>query len=148
MRIATFTQTPACPIIRDPRQWLADNRPVVDRLLAFARSLPHAAGLAANQVEIDGVRLTHRFFAMNTGSVWLVCLNPRLDRIYGEHRTVEETCLSWPGKTVVARRWTAIDARYWDENGDEILGLKLAGWPAQVFQHETDHLDGVTMSVA
>ena len=148
MRIVTFTQTPACPIIYDTRQWLADNLPIVERLLAFARALPTAAGLAANQVEIDGVRLRHRFFVMNFGKAWAACLNPRIDGRNGEFYTAEETCLSWPGKAIVTRRWPSVEASFCDINGDEILGLRLDGWLAQVFQHETDHLDGVGMKVA
>jgi len=41
----------------------------------------------------------------------------------------------------VRRRWLDITARWTDENGKQ-HEERLHGWPARIFQHETDHLSG------
>ena len=146
MRVMVFSQTPACGVMPDPKKWLGTGRSVVNLLVCFAKSMPFAVGLAANQVEVDGKRLSHRFFMMNIGGTWLVCLNPCIVNKYGRPFMAEEECLSWPGRVLGAKRWLAVDADYCDESGCKISGRRLDGWPAQIFQHETDHLNGVILN--
>ena len=52
-----------------------------------------------------------------------------------------EGCLSFDGYQAVRRRWLDITARWTDENGKQ-HEERLHGWPARIFQHETDHLSG------
>lgn len=72
----------------------------------------------------------------------LVFINPVITKLSKEKQEVEEGCLSvrWKyGKIVRAKKATV---KAYDENG--VLFLRGAsGLLAQVFQHETDHLDGV-----
>jgi peptide deformylase len=72
----------------------------------------------------------------------LVYINPMMVKLSRERKYVEEGCLSirWLyGKVKRATRAT-IKAR--DENGKEFT-RGASGLLAQIFQHETDHLDGV-----
>ena len=41
----------------------------------------------------------------------------------------------------VRKRWLDITARWQDEDGNK-HEEHLHGWPARIFQHETDHLSG------
>ncbi|RSX58110.1 peptide deformylase [Bifidobacterium samirii] len=70
-----------------------------------------------------------------------VIINPSYEPVGEETRSFYEGCLSFDGYQAVRRRWLDIDARWQDEDGtwhEE----RLHGWPARIFQHETDHLSG------
>ena len=56
-------------------------------------------------------------------------------------RSFYEGCLSFAGYQAVRRRWLDIIARWQDEDGNR-HEERLHGWPARIFQHETDHLSG------
>jgi peptide deformylase len=52
-----------------------------------------------------------------------------------------EACFSVPLATGCVQRYTHIRATYQNEAGETIRRV-LSDWPARVFQHEADHLDG------
>jgi len=101
----------------------------------------HGVGLAAPQV---GVPI--RLFVFNPtgrGEDEGVCVNPRIvDRDGSE--TAEEGCLSLPGVTCKIKRFARVTVRGQDLSGRPIE-LAGEGLIARVFQHETDHLDGVLL---
>ncbi|MFB8003450.1 peptide deformylase [Nocardia sp. NPDC056000] len=53
-----------------------------------------------------------------------------------------EGCLSMPGYQAVVSRPESIVATYQDVDGVQHTE-RLSGWPARIFQHETDHLHGI-----
>lgn len=72
----------------------------------------------------------------------LVCINPKIVKISKDRKIVEEGCLSVRylyGKT---KRATKARIRAYSEKG-ELFELGGSGLLAQIFQHETDHLDGI-----
>jgi peptide deformylase len=96
-------------------------------------------GLAAPQV---GVAL--RLFVMNaTGEEKdrLVFINPVLDQLAGAAEA-EEGCLSLPGINVQVKRAARARVRAFDLAGKPFT-LEAGDLPARVWQHETDHLNGV-----
>lgn len=68
-------------------------------------------------------------------------INPKYEPVGDRTASFYEGCLSVPGVEAVRRRWLDIVATWQDENGRS-HEQKLHGWPARIFQHETDHLDG------
>lgn len=68
-------------------------------------------------------------------------INPHYEPLGSETRSFYEGCLSVPGFQAVRRRWLDVSATWQDENGVE-HSERLHGWPARIFQHETDHLSG------
>lgn len=70
-----------------------------------------------------------------------VILNPRYTPVGDATRSFYEGCLSFDGYQAVRRRWLDIDAEWDDEEGSHHKE-RLHGWPARIFQHETDHLSG------
>lgn len=64
----------------------------------------------------------------------------------GKKEPMWEGCLSFGTKNspvfAQAMRYKKITVKYHDENGD-LQSKMLEGLPAHVFQHETDHLNGV-----
>ena len=65
----------------------------------------------------------------------------RYEPIGTETRSFYEGCLSFDGYQAVRKRWLDITARWQDEDGNK-HEEHLHGWPARIFQHETDHLSG------
>ncbi len=105
-------------------------------------------GLAANQV---GIR--ENFFFAAPGAkfegktVGHLCINPTW-RPHPTGQEVEifgEGCLSLPGELYAVKRWSTIFATWMNTQGHIRRDVKLRGQAAQVFQHEHDHLRGVTL---
>jgi len=111
---------------------------VAPEMFAFMESTDDGIGLAAPQV---GLRV--RLFVMQIDDRKYVCVNPEILDHGTETETNEEGCLSFPDLYVKVKRVTEITVRYWDENGEEHNEV-LTGLASRCFQHELDHLNGVT----
>ena len=59
-----------------------------------------------------------------------------------EEITGMEGCFSVPGRNGLVRRYKFIEANFFSIDGTE-LSMVLDGWSARVFQHETDHIEGI-----
>lgn len=69
-------------------------------------------------------------------------VDPKIIKIGSSTSLEEESCLSLPGISVLVERPTWIKVKYTSLTGTKIES-KLTGFPARVFQHEYDHLDGI-----
>lgn len=94
-----------------------------------------ALGLAANQCGL-GIRV---FVCKDIYAVF----NPEILRFSEEKSYDEEGCLSFPRLWVNVKRSDEIDVRYQNIDGDTVTET-LRGLNARIFQHETDHLNGIT----
>jgi peptide deformylase len=94
-------------------------------------------GLSANQCG-----LPYRVFVME-GDPPFACFNPKIVDVSQELATLNEGCLSYPGVFVPMKRPGHIRVRFATPSGN-IVTKKFTGMTARVFQHELDHLDGVT----
>lgn len=72
----------------------------------------------------------------------LVCINPTITKLSRERTLVEEGCLSVRYLYGTIERAKKARVRAYDENG-VAFELGGSGLLAQIFQHETDHLDGI-----
>jgi peptide deformylase len=102
-------------------------------------------GLAANQIGI-----TKRFFAIGHESFDVfkkpaIIYNPVLVNADEEQELRQEGCLSFPGVWVQVSRPKTIMVRYQNNKGEFLLS-RLEGLEARCFQHELDHLDGITFN--
>ena len=100
-------------------------------------------GLAANQIGI-----TKRFFAIGSESFDkiqkpVIMWNPSIVRASEEKTLNVEGCLSFPGLFVKVLRPERVTVR-WQNLKGETLMQHLDGYEAKCFQHELDHLDGIT----
>ena len=91
--------------------------------------------MAANMIGIK-----KRIIIVNLGFRNLVMYNPVIEK-KSESYEAEEGCLSLEGvrKTI---RYQNVEVEYLDENWKK-QRIKLSGWPAQICQHEIDHLNGI-----
>lgn len=70
-------------------------------------------------------------------------LNPEILH-YSDEKTKDwEGCLSVPSMRGLVPRHEQIDVRYYDQQGHE-HNKTLTGFIARIFQHELDHLNGLT----
>lgn len=94
-------------------------------------------GLAANQVGI-----AMRFFVYDDGDGHSgFVANPELSELKQED-TIDEGCLSIPGPFHPTTRSLKVRLRGLDLRGDRI-DIKAEGLLARIFQHESDHLNGM-----
>ena len=72
----------------------------------------------------------------------IICINPKITKLSKDREDMDEGCLSvrWLYGKVKRSKKASIEA--YDENGKK-FSRGASGLLAQVFQHETDHLDGV-----
>lgn len=105
-------------------------------------------GLAANQV---GLGMNFFFVAasvkLEKGGAGVLCVNPEWRPCPDASiKCFEgEGCLSLPGKRFLVDRYTSILATWMNTQGHWRKNVKLTGLAAQVFQHEHDHLRGITL---
>ena len=102
-----------------------------DTLLANRET---CVGLAANMIGVQ-----KRVIIFNLGLVPMVMFNPVLKSFSGPYET-EEGCLSLVGVRPT-KRYETIRVAYRDSKWQEQT-ITLTGFPAQICQHELDHLEG------
>lgn len=93
-------------------------------------------GLAAPQIGVNA-----RAFVMRSEQI-IGVFNPRIVDRSTETIVLEEGCLSYPNLFVKIRRPKKIRARYTLPDGETVTRV-FDGMTARVFQHETDHLNGL-----
>ena len=90
--------------------------------------------MAANMI---GVK--KRIIIVNAGFRDIIMFNPVIVRKSGPYET-EEGCLSLPGVRKT-KRYQNIESN--TTTGIGKTTPKFTGWPAQICQHEMDHLEGI-----
>ncbi|MBY6019047.1 peptide deformylase [Halomonas denitrificans] len=73
----------------------------------------------------------------------VVLINPEILNTSGQLVSFVEGCLSVPGIRGNVRRPDNVEVRYLDTQGQP-QQLSLSGFPARIFLHEFDHLEGRT----
>lgn len=131
------------PILTSPCQEFDFQNPPFDPI-QFAKDLTkfmydcNGIGLAANQVGVP-----YRVFAMRGEPENFVCYNPKLVQPSEMTIELEEGCLTYPGLLVKITRPQHVRVRFTVPNG-ETMTKQFTGLTARTFQHELDHLDGIT----
>jgi len=101
-------------------------------------------GLAANQVNENLQIFVIDKKLADEHSVPDVLINPEITEPSKDVDEMEEGCLSIPEYFVNIKRAKKIKIKALDENGKKIK-FKARGFLARVLQHETDHLNGLTI---
>lgn len=129
------------PVLRRPTSLVTEiDGPlvkVVEAMYVTMHAVP-GSGLAACQVGVQ-----KRFFVYDEydGEGPAVVINPEIVETKGSS-PYEEGCLSIPGYGFEVVRAEVVTIRGLDLDGREIV-VEADGHMARVFQHETDHLDGI-----
>ena len=128
----------------DPKEVLSTStQKIISEMFESLASQKDGVALAAPQIGYS-----KRLFVVSahifdtTTPPPLVYINPKIVKRSNDKKNMEEGCLScrwWYGKTKRASRVT-IEAI--DQDG-VLFEQDASGLLAQIFQHETDHLDGI-----
>ncbi len=94
-------------------------------------------GLSANQIGLD-----MRFFIAKTENKYYAIFNPVITKTSKETTIMEEGCLSAPEVYGPVERPEKIVLEGFGINAKKIK-IKAWGLLARIFQHETDHLNGI-----
>ncbi|KJV07483.1 peptide deformylase [Methylocucumis oryzae] len=116
-------------------------------LMLETLSQSEGVGIAAPQLHVNqriiviASRPTKRYpYAPSMPAT--VMINPCITAHSEQQEKDWEGCLSIPGIRALVPRYIDIEATYIDLKG-EPQSTRLTGFPARVFQHEYDHLDGL-----
>ena len=131
------------PILRERARKIAPEEiksSTIQKLISDMKETVGPAGgigLAAPQVGFS-LRLVVIFIEGKT----IALINPEIINFSWRKETVEEGCLSVPGKFGLVKRSKTITVIAFDENGKP-LKFKATDLFARVIQHEVDHINGV-----
>jgi peptide deformylase len=117
------------------------NAAVIEREMLETMNASNGIGLAGNQVG-----LLRRVFVMKLQDGREIgCFNPWI--MNGDNNLIDgdEGCLSFPSLWLKIKRHKKITAAYLDNTGKQCI-IELEGIDARCFQHELDHLDGITFT--
>lgn len=118
---------------------------IIERLEEELEASPiQGIGLAANQININKrvcILRVPNFDNERPAIYGYNFVNPVISEKKNPILVKNEGCLSYPGKYVETLRYRDIVVK----DSLEPAGRKLTGWAAVCCQHETDHLNGVTM---
>jgi peptide deformylase len=143
-------QTPRIPEMETHiSHFIEYNKETLTSFLNFARNYPNTIGLAANQVSLNGERWMARFFAYYNENVshWELVIDPKITKYLGWKEKKNEGCKTWYGKHMVAERYKAVQVSYFDMNDEFHENEIFTNYTAQIWQHETDHLNGVFQNI-
>lgn len=102
-----------------------------------------AVGMAANQWGIDAQIFIFAPYGNGPGEQLQIIFNPTYKAINEELTSTEwEGCFSIPLALSQVKRFEKIKVTYQNLQGEYKIG-ELNGWEARVWQHETDHLNGI-----
>ncbi|MDD2516087.1 MAG: peptide deformylase [Candidatus Gracilibacteria bacterium] len=102
------------------------------------------AGIAGPQIGINKRIICISLMKNNDDENYktIYMINPEIVELSGNIVIGDEGCLSVPGFVGEVDRYYRAKVNYLDGKGKKI-GMVLEGFPARVFQHESDHLEGI-----
>ena len=150
MRVLTVDDEADLKVLRTPcrditARELADElyAAIADKLIATVTSPEQdGVGIAGPQVGLSrNVIAVQRFD--KEGEPFEVYPNIRITAFRGEPVPGPEGCLSVPGRRGKVLRWRDIDICYTSPESGQEVSERVEGFTAVIFQHETDHLQGI-----
>lgn len=119
---------------------------MLKRMSASLRATEHGVALSANQIGLPWRIFVVRGFVMagkdrSDEDADIEFVNPRIKKLSRKKELLEEACLSVPGYHGNIKRALLATVEARDKNGKKFV-RGASGLLAQIFQHETDHLDG------
>ena len=142
------------PLLRKVSQPVAESEIGSKEIKKLIRDLfdtmenANGLGLAAPQIGVlkriivVGFEDNKRYPSSGDKVEHQVLINPELKVLDGPIEGFWEGCLSVPGMRGLVERTQRISLKWYDEHQNHHEEI-ISGFPAVVFQHEYDHLDGI-----
>jgi peptide deformylase len=140
-------QTPNTPSIEDVNAFLKEHGDTIESFKEYADSRTDGIGLAANQCALNDERYNLRLIAVKDSSskgykTSIIAVDPVITKHLGREKFQAEGCLTWKGKTILAKRYPKIEVEFYGLNGQKQT-ITAQGFQAQVWQHEINHINGI-----
>ncbi|MES2014305.1 MAG: peptide deformylase [Patescibacteria group bacterium] len=131
----------------------AELQDMIARMSASLRETKHGVAIAANQIGIPYRIFVVRGFVLENKERFespkkenndpdRAFINPKIVKMSRKKELLDEACLSVPGFHGTIKRGLQATVRAYDVDGMR-FERGGSGLLAQIFQHETDHLDGM-----
>lgn len=104
----------------------------------------HGVGLAANQIGQDLATFVIHEKIAKENEIPEIYINPEITEYSKDSDEMEEGCLSIPEYYESIKRSKKVKIKFINEKGEK-MKLKVRGFAARLLQHETDHLNGLTI---
>lgn len=132
------------PIVHDPillgvksaPATIDDLQVAADLLDTLAFNKDSCVGMAANMIGI-----CKRIIVFDNNGEYITMFNPEIIKASGQYDT-HESCLSLLGGPRPCKRYQTIKVQ-WQNDAFQTRIKTFTGWPAQIIQHEIDHLNGI-----
>jgi len=136
MKIVTYPD----PILRQKAEPIKEVNDEVRKLIDDMAEVMYqddGVGLASPQIGVS-----KRIIVLDAGEGFSAMINPEIIELSKEEESMEEGCLSLPDIRLQVKRPTKIVIRGLNEKGEPVE-FEKDGLMARVYQHETDHLNGI-----
>lgn len=125
----------------------AKLKDMLKRMSATLRTTTHGVAIAGPQIGLPYRIFVVRGFVLENKERSdededRAFINPKIVKISRKKEMMDEACLSVPGYHGTIKRALQATVRAYDEEGIRFL-RGGSGLLAQIFQHETDHLEGI-----
>lgn len=120
------------------------NKKEIDELIKKIKTTmikANGIGLSANQIGLNLKVFIARIIAPKEKNFYVI-FNPEIIKFSKQTETIEEGCLSVPGIYGEVERPKNITIKGQNRYGKPIK-IEADGLLARIFQHETDHLNGI-----
>lgn len=147
MAILTFPNPKLRDISIPVSEITEEIRSIVRNNMIPALFSQNAAGIAAPQVGhlLRIFLLDGKILPGGTDlSPAVVCINPKIVKVWGRKISMEEGCLSFPGAFAKIVRPRGVQLQALDLDG-KVFEIADEGFAARAILHEMDHLDGKLM---
>jgi peptide deformylase len=142
-KIIPNEQTPKIEMYQNPHRFIIEYKNMLEKFWTFTIKQKDCAGLAANQVSVNGSRIIDPFFmARDSQNRWDMIICPKILKYHGKAEEKIEGCLTWLGKKIIAERYPEIEVNYFNIKFEEFT-TTIKGFQAQIWQHEYNHLMGI-----
>ncbi|MBI3573510.1 peptide deformylase [Candidatus Kaiserbacteria bacterium] len=120
---------------------------ILKHMSASLRATSHGVAIAANQIGLSYRIFVVRGFVMagkerSDEDVDVAFVNPKISKLSRKKELMDEACLSVPGLHGAIKRSLLATVTAYNEKGKK-FERGASGLLAQIFQHETDHLEGI-----
>lgn len=114
---------------------------IIEDMKTLLKTKPEGVALAANQAGYNFRLFINENKFADKYSLPHVIINPTISAIDANLVQDNEGCLSFPGLFLSIKRNKNISCDFYDVDGNKHI-ITLEDFPARVFQHECEHLDG------
>ena len=121
----------------DPQEITSDEIQGLIRDLIETMKVENGVGIAAPQIGVH-----KRVIIVESGNGPQAFINPEITSKSFRKIESEEGCLSVPGIYGIVKRSKSCKLKAFNRDGEPVT-VSAENFPATVFQHEIDHLDGI-----